>query len=92
MIKDQQILKHTGLVIKKCNSLFANNRQGYQSVSTVTPNKDPTPDYKLTAASEENGYTRVEFNRVTTTDEEDDPHDVQFTVKISLVMMFKEVT
>ena len=26
------------------------------------------------------------------TDEEDDPHDVQFTVKISLVMMFKEVT
>ena len=72
---------------------FSNcNRQGYQSVSTVTPNKDPTPDYKLTAASEENGYTRVEFNRVATTDEEDDPHDVQFTVKISLVMMFKEVT
>ena len=56
------------------------------------PNKDPTPDYKLTAASEENGYTRVEFNRVATTDEEDDPHDVQFKVKISLVMMFKEVT
>lgn len=57
------------------------NRQGYHSVSTSTPNKDPTPDYKLTAASEENGYTRVEFNRIATTDEEDDPHDVQFRVK-----------
>ena len=41
--------------------------------------RDPTPDYKLIKASEENGYTNVQFERIDITTEGDDK-DVQFTV------------
>lgn len=49
---------------------------GYQSTSKGVPTKDPTPDYKIMKATEENGYTSVEFERSETT--EGDDKDVQF--------------
>ncbi|CAH3029134.1 unnamed protein product [Porites evermanni] len=75
---DGKRMKNYDIAVGGVTSNYSQYIFGYHSVSTSTPNKDPTPDYKLTAASEENGYTRVEFNRIATTDEEDDPHDVQF--------------
>jgi len=57
----------------------ASNRSyldGYQSTSTGVPPKDPSPDYKLIEASEDNGYTNMQFERSTTTDGDD--KDVQF--------------
>ena len=41
--------------------------QGYQSTGPGIPTKDPTPDYKLIKASEENGYTNIQFERIDTT-------------------------
>jgi len=54
--------------------------QGYQSTSTGVPPKDPSPDYKLIEASEDNGYTNMQFERSTTTDGDD--KDVQFGVRL----------
>ena len=54
--------------------------QGYQSTGPGIPTKDPTPDYRLIKASEENGYTNIQFERIDTT--EGDEKDVQFTVRI----------
>ena len=53
--------------------------QGYQSTGPGIPTKDPTPDYRLIRASEENGYTNIQFERIDTT--EGDDKDVQFTVR-----------
>ena len=53
--------------------------QGYQSTGPGIPTRDPTPDYRLIKASEENGYTNIQFERIDTT--EGDDKDVQFTVR-----------
>ena len=60
-------------------------RQGYQSTGPGTPTKDPTPDYKLIKASEENGYTNIQFERIDTT--EGDSKDVQFTVTSVYILL-----
>ena len=44
------------------------------------PPKDPTPDYNLIQANEENGFTNVQFDRIPTT--EGDDKDVQFGVRL----------
>lgn len=49
---------------------------GYQSTSFTVPPRDPTPDYNLIKATEENGFTNVQFDRIPTT--EGDEKDVQF--------------
>ena len=54
--------------------------QDYQSTGTSSPPPpDNTPDYMLTKASEDNGYTNVEFYRNATTG---DMSDVQFMVRV----------
>ena len=53
--------------------------QGYHSTEFAVPPKDPTPDYNLTQATEENGFTNVQFDRIPTT--KGDDKDVQFGVK-----------
>ena len=60
--------------------LFGGDWQGYHGLSPGLPYIDPTPDYVLISASESNGYTNLQFERETTTEEDDDPHDVQFRV------------
>ena len=55
--------------------------QGYQSTSFTVPPRDPTPDYNLIKATEENGFTNVQFDRIPTT--EGDEKDVQFGVRNS---------
>ena len=61
--------------------------QGYQSTGPGIPTKDPTPDYKLIKASEENGYTNIQFERIDTT--EGDDKDVQFTVRGAYILLIK---
>ena len=61
--------------------LFGNNWQGYHGLHPGVPYIDPTPDYVLISASESNGYTNLQFERETTTEEDDDPHDVQYRVR-----------
>ena len=56
------------------NLIFHLNQSG-------VPYIDPTPDYVLISASESNGYTNLQFERETTTEEVDDPHDVQYRVR-----------
>ncbi|XP_073241496.1 DBH-like monooxygenase protein 2 homolog [Porites lutea] len=51
---------------------------GYHGLRPGVPYIDPTPDYVLISASESNGYTNLQFERETTTEEDDDPHDVQY--------------
>ena len=62
------------------SGVFVLSWKGYQSTSKTTPSKDPTPDYNLIKATEDNGYTNVQFDRDTTTDGDD--KDVQFLVSI----------
>ena len=61
--------------------LFGGDWQGYHGLSPGLPYIDPTPDYVLISASESNGYTNLQFERETTTEEDDDPHDVQYRVR-----------
>ena len=51
--------------------------QGYQSTGPGIPTNT---NYRLIKASEENGYTNIQFERIDTT--EGDEKDVQFTVRI----------
>ena len=60
-------------------------RQGYQSTGPGIPTKDPTPDYRLIKASEENGYTNIQFERIDTTVGDD--KDVQFTVRGAYILL-----
>ena len=55
--------------------------EGYHGLRPGVPYIDPTPDYVLISASESNGYTNLQFERETTTEEDDDPHDVQYRVR-----------
>ncbi|XP_068742893.1 DBH-like monooxygenase protein 1 homolog [Montipora capricornis] len=57
-------------------ALNAGYLDGYQSTGFAVPPKDPTPDYNLIQATEENGFTNVQFDRIPTT--EGDDKDVQF--------------
>ena len=59
---------------------FVFSLQGYHSTSTGVPPRDPTPDYNMIKASEDNGYTNMEFYRNATTDD-DEELDVQHTVR-----------
>lgn len=61
--------------------LFVGDWQGYHGLRPGLPTLDPTPDYVLISASESNGYTNLQFDRETTTEEDDDPHDVQYRVR-----------
>ena len=61
--------------------LFGDDWQGYHGLRPGVPYIDPTPDYVLISASESNGYTNLQFERETTTEEDDDPHDVQYRVR-----------
>ena len=61
--------------------MFGGDWQGYHGLSPGLPYIDPTPDYVLISASESNGYTNLQFERETTTEEDDDPHDVQYRVR-----------
>ena len=61
--------------------LFGGDWKGYHGLRPGVPYIDPTPDYVLSSASESNGYTNLQFERETTTEEDDDPHDVQYRVR-----------
>ena len=61
--------------------MFGGDWQGYHGLRPGVPYIDPTPDYVLISASESNGYTNLQFERETTTEEDDDPHDVQYRVR-----------
>ena len=41
----------------------------------------PNPRLRSYQPSESNGYTNLQFERETTTEEDDDPHDVQYRVR-----------
>ena len=61
--------------------LFGGDWQGYHGLRPGVPYIDPIPDYVLISASESNGYTNLQFERETPTEEDDDPHDVQYRVR-----------
>ena len=61
--------------------MFGGDWKGYHGLRPGVPYTDPTPDYVVISASESNGYTNLQFERETTTEEDDDPHDVQYRVR-----------